>query len=407
MWESTINFNEVREIRGKVTTFFGIGSIEKINDIATELRNKGIDSVLITTTKGAYKTCGAWDYVKNALENNDISYKLYDKVSPNPNAKEVDEATKMAIEFNAKAVIAIGGGSAIDAGKSAAIMINYPQYTTADLYEYNFVPQKALPIIAINTTHGTGSETNRFAVASILEKQYKPAIVYDIIYPMYSIDDPKLMVTLPKDQTIYTAIDAVNHVFEACTTVLTSPYTIMLAKEVTRLVDKYLPVAIEDGENLEARYYLTYASLIAGICFDNGMLHFTHALEHPLSALKPELAHGLGLAVILPAIAKYTYEVRPEILADVLSYIMPGLEGKAEEAQEVGEKMQAWLRSFGIEEDLNTLGFKEQDIERLVDLAFNTPSLNIVLSCAPTVATKELLTSIYKESLNVLDLQYS
>lgn len=399
MWEKTININDVREIRGKVSVFFGVGAIEKIDDISKELKSRGIDSVLITTTKGAYKTCGAWSYVEKALRDNNIDYVLYDKASSNPNAHEVDEAAKMAIAHGAKAVIGIGGGSAIDTGKSAAIMINYPEYTTADLYEYKFTPTKSLPIIAINTTNGTGTEGNRFAVTTILEKQYKPAIAYDLSYPMYSIVDPKLMTTLSKEQTIYTAVDAVNHVFEACTTVVTSPYSILLAKETIRLVDKYLPIAIENGDDLEARYYLAYAALMAGICFDNGMVHLTHALEHPLSALKTDLAHGLGLAVILPPIVKHTYEARPEILADVLSPIIKDLKGLKEESELVADEFEKWLNSVGINHKLTSLGFIEEDIEKLVDLTFTTPSLNLLLGCSPVPVTKELVTSIYRESL--------
>lgn len=100
---------------------------------------------------------------------------------------------------------------------------------------------------------------------------------------------------------------------------MTSPYSILLAKEAVRLIVRYLPVAVNDPENLVARYYLLYASAIAGISFDNGLLHLTHALEHPLSAVKPEIAHGLGLGAILPAVVKTIYPAVAEVLADIYS----------------------------------------------------------------------------------------
>ncbi|MCX7922308.1 MAG: iron-containing alcohol dehydrogenase [Clostridia bacterium] len=399
MWEKTIPINEVREIRGKTSVFLGLGAISKIFDILKELKEKHIDSIMVVTGKSSYRSSGAWGFVEKALDENSIKYALYDSVSPNPTTIEVDQATKIAVEIGAKAVIGIGGGSPIDAAKSVAIMALNTEHSAADLYEYKFTPTKALPVIAINTTHGTGTEANRFAVVSILEKEYKPAIAYDISYPIYSIDDPKLMVSLSKNQTAYTAIDAINHVVEACTTVVTSPYSILLAKETIRLIGKYLPLALENGENLEARYYLTYASLIAGMCFDNGMVHLTHALEHPLSAVKPDLAHGLGLAVILPSIVRNIYPARPETLADVLASIVPGLEGNKEEAEKAAKGVESWLRSVGITDTLTTLGFKEEDIEKLTELTFNTPSLNLLLGCSPVPASKELITTIYRESL--------
>ncbi|WP_425447340.1 iron-containing alcohol dehydrogenase [Dethiothermospora halolimnae] len=401
MWESTMPINEVREIRGKTSVFLGAGAIKKIFDITKEVKEKGMDKVLIVTGKSSYKKCGAWDHVEKALKENDIKYVLYNGVTPNPLNTQVDEAAKMGTELGAKFVIAIGGGSVIDTAKSAAIMINYPNETTARLYEGEFTPTEALPVVAINTTHGTGSEGNRFAVTSILEdgKEFKPAIAYDLSYPMYSIDDPELMISLPKSQTLYTSIDAVNHVFEACTTVVTSPYSVLLAKETVRLVHKYLPKAVENGEDLEARYYLAYSALMGGICFDNGMIHLTHALEHPLSAMKPNLSHGLGLAVLLPSIAKHTYRVKPEVLADVLSPIVPGLEGKKEEAEKVSSGIREWLNGLGVTENLRDLGFNEGDIERLVELTFNTPSLDLLLGCSPIGSTEELVSTIYKESL--------
>ena len=215
MWEKSISINDINEIRTKTNLYLGIGAISKINDIAKELSTKGIKKVILLTGKSSYIKNGAWGHVEPALKNNGIEYLLFNKITPNPNSYDCDEATKLSIEFGAQAVIGIGGGSPIDSAKTVAIMSCYPEYTTSDLYELKFTPEKALPIIAINTTHGTGSEVNRFAVVSLLDKNYKPAIAYDVCYPLYSIDDAKLMTGLSKNQTSYTAVDAVNHVIEA------------------------------------------------------------------------------------------------------------------------------------------------------------------------------------------------
>lgn len=395
MWEKNIDIKEVREIRTRTTVYFGCGAINKIDTIATELKAKGLDKVIVMSGKNAYKATGAWDVVKDALDKHSISYINYDGVTPNPTTTSVNEATQMAREFGAKAVIAIGGGSPIDAGKSVAILLKNPDKNCNDLYEFKFTPTEAAPIVAINLTHGTGTETNRFAVVTIPEKDYKPAIAYDCIYPMFAIDDPVLMTKLSPKQTRFVSIDAVNHVVEAATSTVASPYAVTLAREVITLVAKYLPKAIENAEDLEARYYLAYAAMLAGVCFDNGLLHYTHALEHPLSAVKHELSHGLGLAILLPAVVKNIFDTK----AETLKYILEPIVGNVLNAQEAEEGVYNWLKSVGVPNKLKDEGFSEADISNLVNLAFTTPSLDGLLSIAPTKATKEVVEEIYRNSL--------
>lgn len=399
MWEKDMDINQIQEIRVKTNVFFGVGAIEKIEDIAKALKSKGIDKVIVVSGKGAYKITGAWDYVEKALNNNGIGYVNYAKVTPNPTTAAIDEAAKMAKEFGAKAVLAIGGGSPIDTGKSVAILMEYPDKTGAQLYDFEFTPEKAAPIVAINLTHGTGTEVNRFAVATNLEKNFKPAIAYDCIYPSYSIDDPQLMTKLSLNQTLYTSIDAVNHVVEAATSKVASPYAVTLAKETIRLVAEYLPKAAADLENLEYRYYLLYASLLGGVGFDNGLLHFTHALEHPLSAVKPELSHGLGLAMLLPAVVKAIYPAKAATLADILAPIAPGLNGTPDEAEKAEKLVEKWLADVGVPQKLEDDGFCDADVDKLVNLCFTTPSLDGLLSIAPVEASKDVVAQIYKDSM--------
>lgn len=399
MWEKDVNINQVSEIRTRTTVFFGIGAIEKIDFISKDLKSKGIDKVIVMSGRNAYKSTGAWDVVEKALKDNGIGYVNYDKVTPNPTTHAVDEATAIAKEFGAKAVISIGGGSPTDAGKSVAILLEYPDKTASDIYEFTFTPEKAAPVVAINLTHGTGSETNRFAVVTIPEKEYKPAIAYDCIYPMYAIDDPKLMVKLSPKQTKYVSIDAVNHVVEAATSKVASPYTTTLAREVISLVAKYLPVANENPDDLEARYFLAYAALMGGVCFDNGLLHYTHALEHPLSAVKPDLSHGLGLAMLLPSVVKCIYPEKANTLAYILEPIAKGLKADASDADKAGKEVYEWLKSVGVPNKLKDEGFSESDIEKLVNLSQTTPSLDGLLSIAPNDATPERIKEIYETSL--------
>ena len=394
-WENDLNINEVKEIRTRTTVYFGCGAIQKINDIAALYSKRGIDKVVVMSGKNAYKSTGAWAVVEKALKENNIEYINYDKVTPNPTTDAIDEATKMAREFGAKAVITIGGGSPTDAGKSVAILLKYPNETGSNLYEFKFTPTEAVPVVAINLTHGTGSETNRFAVATILKKNYKPAIAYDCIYPEFAIDDPDLMTGLSPKQTRYVSIDAVNHVIEAATSTVASPYSVTLARQVIELIAKYLPKAIQYPADKEARYYLCYAALMGGVCFDNGLLHYTHALEHPLSAMKPDFSHGLGLAILLPSVIKNIYSAKTE----TLNYILEPIVKNINSADSAANCVYEWLKSVDVPNKLKDEGFVESDVEKLTELAFTTPSLDGLLRIAPTKASKEAVSDIYRESL--------
>lgn len=399
MWEKDINIHDVKEIRTRTSVFFGVGAIQKIHDIAKDIKSKGIDKVIVMSGKHAYKSTGAWDVVEAALKENSIGYINFDQVTPNPNTHHVNDAAKMAREFGAKAVISIGGGSPTDAGKSVAILLEYPDKNADDIYEFKFTPTKAAPVISINLTHGTGSETNRFAVVTNLEKNFKPAIAYDCIYPTYAIDDPQLMTKLSPKQTRYVSIDAVNHVVEAATSTVASPYSISLAKEVIELVAKYLPKAIANPEDLEARYFLCYAAMMGGVSFDNGLLHYTHALEHPLSAVKPDLSHGFGLAILLPSVIKTIYKDKAATLADILDPIVPDLKGEASEAEKAANGVYAWLKSVDVPEKLTDIGFAEADVDKLTDLVFTTPSLAGLIDIGPSGNSREVVRAIYEDAL--------
>ena len=211
------------------------------------------------------------------------------------------------------------------------------------------------------------------------------------------------MTGLSEKQTRFVSIDAVNHSVEAVTSIIASPLSITLAREAIALVAQFLPAALKDPKDLTARYYLLYASMLAGSAFDNGMLHYTHALEHPLSAVKPDLTHGLGLSMLLPAVVKHIYPVRSLVLADVLAPLVPGLRGDPSEAEQAAKGVEKWLVSVGAPQKLSDEGFSSADIEKLTELAFTTPSLGFLLSLAPDKADHDAVRKIYSDSLTPLN----
>ena len=141
---------------------------------------------------------------------------------------------------------------------------------------------------------------------------------------------------------------------------------------------------------------------MGGVSFDNGLLHYTHALEHPLSAVKPELAHGLGLAILLPAVIKVIYKDRPHVLAEILAPIAKGLTGDPAEAEKAAKEVQSWLASVGVPEKLADEGFTEADVEKLVNLVYTTPSLGGLIDIGPSGNGREVVEAIYKDSIKPL-----
>lgn len=391
--------DRVVELRCRTITYLGAGAIQKFPDIIKAFAEKGVKRAALVTGRGSYKASGAWDVVKPALENLKIEYTHFDKITSNPTVDQLDEATRVVRKMDPQVVIGIGGGSPLDSAKSIAILLKYPDKDARQLYRREFTPTKAIPNVLINLTHGTGSEMNRFAVATIPETNYKPAIAYDCIYSVYSINDPTLSVGLSADHTRYVSIDALNHISESATTITTSPYVILLAKEAAQCITKYLPVVLAEPGNIEARYYLYYAAAIAGIAFDCALLHITHALEHTLSAFKPEVAHGLGLAVLQPAVIRAIYPAVPEVLAEVYKPIAPELQGLPKEAGTLARRVEKWLFSMGVTQKLADLGFTREDVPELVKNVRACPGMNGLLSLAPVPVTDELITRIYEESL--------
>ena len=174
-WTVKFDTNVVSEILTGAHVFFGPGAIKKMDVIAADLKKRGLKHALCMTGRSAYEKSGAWKFVTEAFDKEGIKYTLYNKVRSNPETHQVDEAVKMALAAGCDFVLSIGGGSPIDAGKSAAILMKHTDKNCTQLFKYEFTPEFAVPFIAINMTHGTGSEGNRFAVVTVPEEQLKPS----------------------------------------------------------------------------------------------------------------------------------------------------------------------------------------------------------------------------------------
>jgi alcohol dehydrogenase len=390
---------EIHEIRCGTLDYFGPGAIEKLPFILKRFRAAGLSRVAVITGRNAYRKSGAWDRILPVLEEENIEFIHYHGIRPNPTTEQIDDAVRAVKPLSPEFVMAIGGGSVLDASKIVALLLLHPSLKARDIFINREAPGSSLPLVAVNLTHGTGSEVDRYAVATVPDVKKKVGAASDAMYPRYAIDDPELMLSLPPDEVLHTSLDAFNHLIEAATTTLSSPYTRMIAREGMKVIHKYLPRAIEAPDDLEPRYYLLYASILGGIAIDCSVVHLTHPLEHVLSAMRPGLSHGLGLCLLLPAVIRTIYPHVPEVLSEILKPVVPCLEGKPDEAEDVADSIREWMDELGIKPGLRHAGFSEDDIPEIMKTFLLAQGYRGSVSLAPLPVDDGIIERIYRESL--------
>jgi alcohol dehydrogenase len=396
-WERKVDLNRVYVLQPtRPLTFFGVGALAKLDGILADMAKTGQDSLLVVTDPVAHKASGAWDTVRPMLDRH-VAWAHYDDVRSNPTYANCEAAAKAGKTARAKAVLAIGSGSAMDTAKTAAVLLAHPGRRAVDFYERGTPINAALPIVAVNTSHGTGSECNSFAVAQS-DGEDKPVIHSPHIYPAYAIEDPKLTTSLPVRHTLSTTMDAINHAVEGATSLSATPYSICLAREVLRLAAAYLPTALRQPDNLTARYWLMYASAIAGMGCDLGLLHITHSLEHAMSAVNADIPHGEGLGILLPAMVREIYPAVPEVLAEILAPIVPGLAGLPGEADAVVARLREWFAFLGQSTSM-TAYFTGADIPVLTRIVMKSSLNKMLLPLAPVRVDAGVVERIFQHSL--------
>ncbi len=376
---------------GGTQLFFGPGSIEALEKWVSQFKR-----VYLVTGRKSAEVSGALKDVVSILERSGVKFERFAEVFPNPTNSLVNKLGELMWRFGAEAVIAIGGGSVIDTAKNAAV-VAVCGGRIEEFIKGKREVRGALPIAAINLTHGTGTEVDRYAVTTIEETKEKISLAHPAIYPSISIDEPRYLLTLPKNQTIYTSLDTLYHAIESATTRGSPPIVEPIAEEAVKLIAKYLPKAVENPRDLEARYWLLYASMLAGIAIDLGRTHLVHAVEHALSGIKPELAHGAGLAIVGPKIVEHTYRAVPEKLWRLLRHIDPELQPIPDHAEKAARAVEEFQRRVGFMEKLRDYGFSEGDVAEVVKLTMT--SLGFLVKLAPFDVSEEMVKEVFLKSL--------
>lgn len=379
---------------------FGPDTLEQLGD--TPYLPRGKKAMVVIGESGIMLKLGYLGRVQGLLANQGVQTIVFDKIRPNPESDIVDEAAAICRENDIDFVVGLGGGSTIDSAKSIATMATndgkYWDYMQSGSGGGITPKNDALPIIAIPTTAGTGTEADPWTVITKSGSNEKIGWGNDATFPAMSIVDPKLMLSVPSKQTAYTGMDAFFHAVEAYLATCRQPASDMLALEAVHLIAHTLPEAVANGDNLEARTIMAWASSAAGLCESYSSCISQHSLEHALSAFHPDLPHGAGLVLISKAYFGFLAACGEERLGDLALAMGDTLEEElTEEVSGVAflDALDKLITEIGLaDEKLSDYGVTFDEIPALAENALTT--MGALFDITPVQMSIEDVIAIYE-----------
>ena len=329
-----------------------------------------VQKPLIVTDQGVVKS-GTIRYVLDLLT---IDYSVFDAVKPEPEIEQVQECIDVYRAQQCDAVLAVGGGSALDIAKCVAALAGQ----VGDIQEFvgtDKIKSRDIPLIVIPTTSGTGSEVTNIAILSDTANQMKQGIVSDFLLPDVAIVSPLMSVSCPASVTAASGVDALVHALEAYISVNHSDITDALAVQAIELIVEYLPQAYALPSNLIAREKMATASLMAGLAFGNAGVGAVHALAYPLGG-KYKMPHGVSNALMLPHVLKWNVIGCAERLSHIAKILKLNKgQNHQENAESLVEFLHKFSEQFNIPAGLRSFGIKESDIPALAAEAIKVERL--------------------------------
>lgn len=296
---------------------FGAGSF---NDVAT-VPLPGTKALIVLTAGKSMKSGGWLEKLTAMLTARGIAHVIFDKILSNPVLRHVMEGAALAKAEDCDFVIGIGGGSAQDSAKSIALMAKNPgdywDYVHGGTGKGQPLPAGALPIVCINTTAGTGTEADPWTVITKEETNEKIGFGCEDTFPTLSIVDPEMMLSIPSHLTAFQGFDALFHATEGYIARVATPVSDAFALQSISILSQWLPAAVRDGNNLEARTQVALAALLSGMVESTSSCTSAHSMEHALSAYYPELPHGAGLIMLSEPYYLFFADKCPQRLADM------------------------------------------------------------------------------------------
>ena len=337
---------------------YGIGVVERLAEISKALNAK---SLLVVTDKGV-RNSGLLERISNLLDAGKLAYKIFDNVEPNPKDYNVQEGAEMARQLNPDCLVTVGGGSPIDCAKAIAVVAL--QGGAARDYEGpDKIGANLLPLIAIPTTAGTGSEVTFSSVITDSQEKYKFSIKDPKIAPKVALVDPAMTLTMPPDLTAATGMDALTHAIEGFTARAAEPIADSAALYAIELITAYLKTAVSDGNNLEARAGMLLGSVLAGIAFSHSDVGAVHCVAEALGG-KYDAAHGVCNAVVLPAVMEYNLDYCKDRYARIANAMGLSYDNVEEGARQAVKAVQQLAADVHLPE-FGSLGVQDRDFEEL------------------------------------------
>lgn len=359
------------------------------DSLPAEIKARGFKKALIVCGKRS----AASPELKGILDNldaNGIGYVVYPGSVPNPTVTAVMEGVKVLQAEGCDFVMSFGGGSPHDCAKGIALV----DANGGNIKDYEGVNKSAkpqTPLIAINTTAGTASEMTVFCIITDEERHVKMAIVDEHTNPVLAVNDPNLMVSMPKGLTAATGMDALTHAVEAYVSTAATPVTDACAEKAIKLIQGYLRAAVKDGNDMVARDKMAYAEFLAGMAFNNASLGYVHAIAHQFGGFY-NLPHGVCNAILLPAVQEYNAQVVPDRLKDVAEFMGVDVAGMsdAEGAAAAIAAIKELSADVEIPKGFEELGAKKEDFDILATNALK----DACGATNPKQATKEEIIEI-------------
>ena len=371
---------------------FGAGKLEKVGQVVASY---GKSCLLVTTTNTEDVLRPLYDRVKGILDKSGIHYVHFDEVVPNPDIKGIAKASEIVRRENLEVVLAVGGGSSMDTAKAIALFWETDQVDWKEVFSkysspfeaYELPGTRALPVIAVPTTAGTGSELTQAMIISDQEHNDKECVYHQAVFPKVAVIDPELCRTLPPYPTAITGFDAFTHSFESYMREFASSYTKLLGIESMKTIIEVLPKLIKDTSNMEYREAMSKAAAFSGISLSNASATIPHPLSEGIGGVTPRIAHGQCLACLYPGYLRFQITKTPEKCADIARLFDPSLSQVSDEeaASHLPEQMEEFLKSIGLYNTLSNLGVTEEQ--------FTEMKGNFVFNVLP-FAPKETLLSI-------------
>ncbi|BCX03035.1 MAG: alcohol dehydrogenase [Candidatus Roseilinea sp.] len=360
---------------------FGCGTAERIG---VEARHRNLSRALIVADPNMVKA-GLVDVVRQSLNESQVEGHVFEGGVPEPGTTTVNAAAEAARAVRPDCIIGLGGGSNMDVAKVAAAVYTHGG-SAADYFGENKVPGPTVPVIAVPTTAGTGSEVTAVAVIEDEARHLKLAVASSYLRPRLAVVDPLLTLTCPPNVTAESGMDALVHAVEAYTVIGydamdvppdarpqftgRQPITDALAEQAIRLIGRNLRLAVYQPKNIAVREGMHLAALLAGMAFSSAGLGAAHALQYPVGAVT-HTSHGLGTGLLLPYVVEYLLPAVPEAFARIASWLGEDVDGMsvAEAGALCVEVIQRLKHDVGLPARLRDIGVRDEHIRPMADQA--------------------------------------